>query len=127
MRSFLVAWLVASVCYAQDRPLPDFATFSAQVKKHLATDEERQSGYMFLERRTEQKLDASGKTTSETTKVFEVYPGLPGQDRYRRLIEEDGRRVSPDKLAGEDRDRQHDVEAYVKSQSSESRRQKAAA
>jgi hypothetical protein len=126
MRSFLLAWLLVSVCYAQDRPLPNFDTFSAQVKKHLATDEERQSGYMFLERRIEQKLDASGKTTSETTKVFEVYPGLPGQDRYRRLIEEDGRRVSPDKLADEDRDRQHDVDAYVKSQSSESRRQKAA-
>jgi hypothetical protein len=29
---------------AQERPLPDFATFAAQVKKKLATDEERQSG-----------------------------------------------------------------------------------
>ena len=81
---------------------------------------------MFLERRIEQKLDASGKTTSETTKMFEVYPGLPGQERYRRLIEENGRRVPSDKLADEDRNRQHDVDAYVKSQSSESRRQKAA-
>ena len=126
MRSFLIALLLVSVSSAQDRPLPDFDTFSAQVKKHLATDEERQSGYMFLERRIEQKLDASGKTTSETTKVFEVYPGLPGQERYRRLVEENGQRVPADKLADEDRNRRRDVDAYVKSQSSESRRQKAA-
>ena len=59
---------------AQERPLPDFASFEAQVKKKLATDEERQSGYMFTERRTEQKLDGSGKPTSESVKVFEVYP-----------------------------------------------------
>ena len=42
MRSFLIALLLVSVSSAQDRPLPDFDTFSAQVKKHLATDEERQ-------------------------------------------------------------------------------------
>ena len=36
-------------------------------------------------------------------KVFEVYPGLPGEDRYRRLIEENGRPVPADKLASEDR------------------------
>ena len=28
-----------------ERPLPDFETFSAKVKEHLATDSERQSGY----------------------------------------------------------------------------------
>jgi hypothetical protein len=99
--------------------------FAAQVKAHLATDEERQSGYMFIERRIEQKLDGAGRQTSESVKVFEVYPGLPGEDRYRRLIEEDGRALVPDKLAQQDRDRQKDVDSYTKSQASESRRQKA--
>ena len=103
-----------SIPAAQDRPLPDFASFEAQVKKKLATDEERQSGYMFTERRTEQKLDGSGRPTSESVKVFEVYPGLPGQDRYRRLIEQDGKRVPPQKLAATDRDRRREVEAYAK-------------
>ncbi|MCM3878837.1 MAG: hypothetical protein ND807_01900 [Vicinamibacterales bacterium] len=126
MRSLLTALLLVSVASAQDRPLPDFDTFSTQVKKHLATDEERQSGYMFTERRIEQKLDGAGRKTSETIKVFEVYPGLPGEERYRRLIEEDGRPVPADKLAKQDRERQQDVESYAKSQSSESRRQKAA-
>jgi hypothetical protein len=94
------------------------------VKKKLATDEERQSGYMFTERRTEQKLDGSGRPTSESVKVFEVYPGLPGQDRYRRLIEQDGKRVPPQKLAETDRDRRREVEAYAKKMSDATDRRK---
>ena len=46
------------------RPLPDFNTFAAEVKKHLATDEERQSGYVFIERRIEQKVDSGGRVTT---------------------------------------------------------------
>jgi hypothetical protein len=109
----------------QERPLPDYETFTAQVKKHLATDEARQSGYTFMERRIEQRLDASGRTTEEAVKVFEVYPGLPGEDRYRRLIEEDGKPVPPDKLAQQDRERQRDVESYARKLSSEPEREKA--
>src|SRR5204863_9849277 len=99
----LVAFLAAP--RAQERPLPDFDTFAAQAKMHLATDEERQAGYMFLERRTEQRLDSSGRTQHESVKVYEVYPGLPGEDRYRRLIEEDGKPLPPAKLAQRDRER----------------------
>lgn len=109
----------------QERPLPDYETFTAQVKKHLATDEARQSGYTFIERRIEQRLDASGRTTEEAVKVFEVYPGLPGEDRYRRLIEEDGKPVPSDKLAQQDRERQRDVESYARKLSSEPEREKA--
>jgi hypothetical protein len=126
MRPLVLTVLLAASFAAQERPLPDYDTFAAQVRKHLATDEERQSGYMFIERRSEQKLDAAGRTTSESVKVFEVYPGLPGEDRYRRLIEEDGRSVGKDKLAKQDRDRQNDAESYAKSQASEPQRQKAA-
>jgi hypothetical protein len=109
---------------AQERPLPDFDVFAAQVKKKLATDEERQGGYMFFERRTEQKLDGSGRPTSESVKVFEVYPGLPGQDRYRRLVEEDGKPVPPQKLAEKDRERRREVEAYAKKMADASDRRK---
>jgi hypothetical protein len=124
--ALLVALFALAVPSAQERPLPDFETFAAQVKKHLATDEERQSGYMFVERRVEQKVDGSGRPTSEMVKVFEVYPGLPGEERYRRLVEENGRKVLPAKLAQRDRERQEDVESYTKAQASETRRQKAA-
>jgi hypothetical protein len=126
MRPLVIALMLVAAAFAQERPLPDFDTFAAQVRTHLATDEERQSGYMFEERRTEQKVDGDGRVTSETAKVFEVYPGLPGEPRYRRLIEEDGRRLVPDKLARQDRERQEEVESYAKAQASEPQRQKAA-
>ena len=118
--------LLVTASAAQDSPLPDYDTFATRVKAHLTTDEERQSGYTFIERRTEQKLDASGRLSAEAVKVFEVYPGLPGEDRYRRLIEEDGKPVPADTLANQDAGRKKSVEAYARTLSVGSEREKAA-
>jgi hypothetical protein len=114
----LLTLIVASPA-AQDRPLPDLDAFAARVKNRLATDEERQSGYMFVERRAEEKLDASGRPKVESVKVFEVYPGLPGEDSYRRLIEEDGKPVPPSTLARQDLERQQKVETYARKASTD--------
>src|SRR5690349_13394505 len=113
MRLLVVTALVLLVvtATAQERPLPDFDSFAAQVKARLTTDEERQGDYMYVEKRTEQKLDGSGRVNDESVKVFEVYPGLPGKDRYRRLIVEDGKPVEPRKLADADRERQKEAES----------------
>jgi hypothetical protein len=111
---------------AQDRPLPDLGTFVAAVRVHLATDEERQSGYAYRERTTEERVDAAGRPVHTSVKVFEVYPGLPGESRYRRLIEKDGTPVLSGTLASEDRARQKAVESYVKSISTGSGRQEEA-
>ncbi len=86
MRPLVLAFVITAAPFAQEKPLPDFHTFAAQVKQRLATDEERQRNYTYTERRTERKVDSSGRPTSESVKVFEVYPGLPGEDRYLRLI-----------------------------------------
>jgi hypothetical protein len=126
VRPLIVAFFLLAAAGAQERPLPDFDTFAAEVKKHLATDEERQSGYVFNERRVEQKVDGTGRVTSESVKVFEVYPGLPGEDRYRRLIEENGRPVAAATLAARDGERRQEAEAYVRRQSIPSERQKEA-
>ena len=109
---------------AQERPLPDYQSFAAEVKKHLATDEERQSGYMFTERRTDQRLDGSGRVKNEDVKVFEVYPGLPGEERYQRLVEEDGKPVRPAKLAARDRERRKQVEEYARKMANAADRRK---
>ena len=124
MRALVLAVLLASAPPAQERPLPDFNTFAAEVKKHLATDEERQSGYVFNERRVEQKVNGAGRVTGESVKVYEVYPGLPGEDRYRRLIEEDGRPTPPDRLAQQDTTRRKKAEEYARKQAVASERQK---
>jgi hypothetical protein len=109
---------------AVEKPLPDFQSFAANVRKHLETDEERQSGYVFAERRTEQKVDGSGKITDESVKVFEVYPGLDGEERYRRLIEENGRPLSREKLEKQDREHKKDVDEYVRRSTREADRQR---
>ena len=127
MRVLLAALLlIVAAPAAQERPLPDFNTFAAEVKKHLATDEERQSGYVFNERRLEQKVNAAGRVTDESVKVYEVYPGLPGEERYRRLIEEDGRPIPTGRLARQDTDRQKKAEEYARKQAVASERQKEA-
>jgi hypothetical protein len=57
--------------------------------------------------------------------VFEVYPGLSGEDRYRRLIEENGKPVPAEKLARQDRERQKTVETYARNIEKPAERQKA--
>lgn len=126
MRPLIAAFLLLATAAAQERPLPDFEAFASEVKKHLATDEERQSGYVFNERRVEQKIDGGSRVTSESVKVYEVYPGLPGEDRYRRLIEENGRPVAPSALAVRDSERKEQAEDYARRQASPSERQKEA-
>jgi len=121
-----LALLFLTPSAAQERPLPDFNSFAAQVKTRLTTDEERQGDYMFIEKRTEQKLDGSGRVNDESVKTFEVYPGLPGEDRYRRLIAEGGKPVSPRKLADQDRERQENVESYARKISKEAARREEA-
>jgi hypothetical protein len=104
----------AHVVSQQDAPLPAFDPFVAEVKKRLQTDSALQSGYAFSERQTEQKLNGSGAVKEQHVKVFEVYPPLPGEEPYRRLIEEDGRPVPASELEKKDRDRRKKVEEYAR-------------
>jgi len=106
--------LAATSSGAQDRPLPDPKLFLQEVRKRLETDDERQRGYMYVEKRREQKLDSGGRPTGESLKVFESYPALPGESRWRRLIAEDGRPVPPAELEKADRERRQHVEEYAR-------------
>ena len=49
----------------------------------------------------------------ESVKVFESHPGLPGEQRWERLIAEDGRPVPPEELARQDRERQQKANEMV--------------
>ena len=106
--------LVANASQAQERPLPDPQRFLQEVRKHLETDDERQSGYVYEEARREQKLDKAGRATDESLKVFESYPGLPGEGRWSRLLAEDGRPVPPRELEKTDRERKQHAEEYAR-------------
>jgi hypothetical protein len=68
---------------------------------------------VYNERTITEKVDGSGRTVHTSSKLLEVYPGLPGEAPYRRLIEEDGNPVPAEKLASEDRKRQRAIESYA--------------
>jgi hypothetical protein len=98
---------------AQNRPLPDQESFLTETRKHLQTDSTLQSSYVYAETRRELKLDKGGRTREESVKVVESYPGLPGEERWERLIAEDGRPVPPEELARQDRERQQKANEMV--------------
>ena len=127
----LVAILLVSALavptFAQDRPLPDAKAFLEEVRKRLQTDDERQSSYMFVETRKEHSRDKAGNQTLKAVKVFENYPGLPGEARWERLIAVDGKLVPASELDKKDRERQKEVEEYLQKRAKETDKDRAAA
>jgi hypothetical protein len=105
--------LTAFSLHAQERPLPDLKVFMPEVKKRLQTDQSLQSSYSYVETRHERKLDGSGRVTSESVKVFENYPGLPGEPRWERMISEDGKPVPAKELEKQDSERREKAEEYA--------------
>jgi len=107
---FLVA---GSTLGAENQPLPDQESFLIETRKHLQTDSTLQSSYVYMETRRALKLDKGGRTREESVEVVESYPGLPGEERWERLIAEDGRPVPPEELARQDRERQQKASEMV--------------
>jgi len=109
-----IGFLIAgSTLGAQNRPLPDQESFLTETRQHLQTDSTLQNGYVYVETRRELKLDKGGRTSEESVKVVESYPGLPGEERWERLVAEDGRPVPPEELARQDRERQQKANEMV--------------
>lgn len=99
---------------AQERPLPEREPFLREARQHLQTDSSLRSGYMYVETRREQKLDKRGLVQEESVKVVESYPGLPGEERWERVIAENGRPRPAAELERVDRDRQREAEAAAR-------------
>jgi hypothetical protein len=110
-----VACLLVVAVTAQERPLPEREAFLREARQHLQTDTSLQSSYVYVETRREQKLDERGRVLEESVKVFESYPGLPGEkNRWERLIAENGRPRPAAELEKVDRDRQRQAEALAR-------------
>jgi len=109
-----VACLLVVAGAAQERPLPEREACLRETRKHLQTDTSLQSSYVYVETRREQKLDKRGRVLEESVKVFESYPGLPGENRWERLIAENGRPRPAAELEKVDRDRQQQAEALAR-------------
>lgn len=107
-------FLGATALLAQERPLPDQESFLSETRIHLQTDSTLQSSYVYVETRRQQKLDKDGRVREESVKVYESYPGLPGEGRWERLMSENGRPRPAVALEQEGRDRQKKAEALVR-------------
>jgi hypothetical protein len=105
--------IAGSTSGAQNQPLPDQQSFLLEMRKHLQSDRTLQRSYVYTETRRELKLDKDGRTREESVKVVESYPGLPGEERWERLIAEDGRPMPPEELARQDRERQQKANEMV--------------
>jgi hypothetical protein len=120
-----VAVLTVKAPSAQERPLPDQERFLGEARTRLQTDSSRQSNYIYAETRREQKLDDRGRVTHESVKVYESYPGLPGEDRWERLMSEDGRPRDPSQLEKELSGRQKKAEAMAREAAEQPEKQQA--
>jgi hypothetical protein len=124
-RTLAVALLSVTGLVAQERPLPDQDSFLREVRTRLQTDSTLQSGYIYVETRREQKLDGGGRVQQESVKVYESYPGLPGEDRWERLISENGQPRAASDLEKELRNRQKKAEAMVREATEQPAKQQA--
>jgi hypothetical protein len=96
------------------RPLPEQTAFQREVRARLQIDDFRQRDYIYTATQRSLDVDGKGKVREERVKVVESYPGLPGEERWERLLVENGKPVSQADLAKQDRDRQREAEAYLR-------------
>jgi hypothetical protein len=96
------------------KPLPDEATFLAEAKRKLASDERLQARYTYKLRRTEVGRNPFGRIGTGDVSMFEVYPSPILELTYYRKISVNGIAVSPPVLAEQDRKQRVKVEDYVR-------------
>jgi hypothetical protein len=109
-----VACLLTPGAGAQERPLPERERFLRETRERLQTDSSLQGRYVYVETRRELKLDTQGRTQKESVEVIESYPGLPGEDRWERVIVLNGQPRPAAELERVDRDRRRQAEAVAR-------------
>ncbi len=98
----LVLLMAVPPLSAQDRPLPDSATFLRQARSHLRDDWTLDRRYSYFERRTDYTRGSDGREQPKSVDLFEIVPSRVGAP-YRRLIEVNGHHRTPDEIARDDR------------------------
>lgn len=105
-------------------PFPTAAEFERRVWEGLRLDEQLDEQYTYIERRRDVKMSRLGKVTIGPPRTFEVYPGGPGQDTYKRLIAVDGKPLSDEELAKRDAEHQRDLDKAAARRRNETPRQR---
>ena len=86
-----------------EKPLPDLQPFLSSVRSKLKTDNRILSQYTYRSKSTERHLDKNGRVTKTEVKVYDVFHDRDPDTVYRRLVEKDGKAVSPAEIAKQDK------------------------
>jgi hypothetical protein len=99
--------------------------FLKEVRTRLRPDDARQSAYAYTSTERLLEVDGAGRGREKSPTVTESYPGFgPGEPRWERVVEKDGKRVSEAELLKKDEERRKKAEEYARRMQSETERQK---
>jgi hypothetical protein len=127
-----VVWMLLGLCLpvlplqAQEKPLPDPASFISEFRKRLHTDDKLLNQYTYTEKETSDTLDSKGKVKKSEINVYQVFNSEDDWKSYRRQIVKNGVPVSEKELGKEDREEKERVEKETnkREKKSEADRQK---
>src|SRR5215831_7583478 len=85
-------FIVSALLQADVRPLPELATFLADFRATLHTDDVLLSQYTYTEKRTHIELGSDGAPGRTQTDVYQITRGSDGAI-YRKLVSTDGKAV----------------------------------
>ncbi len=99
-------WLLqAGATAAQEStPLPDLETFLQGIRNNLHSDQMLLNQYTYTEKTTLRQVDKKGNAKEPGIREYEVYPSLEPGATYRRLVSKDGKPLSAEETAKQDRD-----------------------
>lgn len=98
-------------------PLPEIGALMKAVVANQERIEELRDSYTYREVETERKLSGDGRVEESRTRIYQVTP-VAGSF-VRRLVNEDGRDLTPSELEKEDRRVAKEVERAIKRQEEE--------
>ncbi len=98
-------WLVVPLRAQEEvKPLPDLASFVAEVKSRLQINQTLLKNYTYQQRNSQKHLDKNGRVKKTETRLYEIFPNADPALTYRRLVEKDGNRLSESESTKQDRD-----------------------
>jgi hypothetical protein len=95
---------------AQEKPLPDPASFISEFRKTLHSDGKLLSQYTYTEKETSDTLDSKGNVKKSEINVFQVFNAEEDWKSYSRQIVKNGVPVSEKELEKKDREEKERVE-----------------
>jgi hypothetical protein len=118
---WLAVWQTAKPAAAF--PHPD--EFARNLRRALQLDYQIQKEFTYIERRRDVKISSLGKVTIGPLRTFQVYPHQSGRT-YKRLIEIDGRPLTPEELARRDAEHERNLREAAEREQRETPEQRAA-